>query len=97
MLELLKKSVLTGVGLALLTKDKLDSLAGELIRQGEISEKEGAEFVEEFLRKSQDAQKELEQQVEKIVTGVAQRLQLATRQDIAELAAKIDALASTPR
>jgi len=41
MLDLIKKTMLTGVGLALLAKDEVEGLAKELVDKGKMSEKDG--------------------------------------------------------
>ena len=46
MFELIKKTLLTGVGLAVMTKDKVEELGKELASQAKLSENEGKEFVE---------------------------------------------------
>ena len=44
MLELMKKVVLTGLGAAAMTKEKVQEIAKELAEQATMSEKEGQEF-----------------------------------------------------
>jgi polyhydroxyalkanoate synthesis regulator phasin len=60
MLESIKKGFYTGLGLALITKEKAEELAKELVKKGELSEKEGKGFVEEILKKSKEAEQEFE-------------------------------------
>jgi len=47
MFDLIKKTMLTGVGLAGLTKDKIEKLAKELAKKGKLSEKEGKKLVDD--------------------------------------------------
>ncbi len=42
--DLIKKTMLTGVGLALKTWDEVEDLAKELVEKGKMSEKEGKNF-----------------------------------------------------
>ena len=44
MIELLKKGILTGIGLASLTKEKIERFGKDLIKQGHLSEIEGKEL-----------------------------------------------------
>ena len=44
MFDLIKKTMLTGVGLAAMTKDKVEELAKELSKKGKLSEKEGKDL-----------------------------------------------------
>ena len=92
MFALIKKALLTGVGLAVMTKDKAEELGRELVERGEISEKEGKEFVDELLKKSEQASKDFEKKVEKTVQKALAKLNVATKDDIAELSSKIELL-----
>ena len=89
MFDLIKKTVLTGVGLAAMTKDKVEELAKELTEKGEMSEKEGRELVDELLKKSEQARKDLETKVEGMVRKVLEKMDIVTKKDIARLEKKI--------
>lgn len=64
MFDLIRKTILTGVGLSTMTRDKVKDLAKELTEKGEMSEKEGKELVDELLKKSEKAKKDLETKYE---------------------------------
>ena len=89
MFDLIKKTMLTGVGLAAMTRDKVEELARELIEKGEMTEKEGKDLVDEFMKKSEQAKKDLETKVEGIVEKVLGKMNLATKEDIRRLEEKI--------
>ena len=89
MLDFIKKTMLTGVGLAAMTRDKVEELAKELTEKGEMSEKEGKELVDELLKKSEKAKKDLETKVEGIVEKVLGKMNLASKEDIERLEEKI--------
>jgi polyhydroxyalkanoate synthesis regulator phasin len=57
MLEFIKKSMYVGLGLATMTKDKVEAYAKELAKQTNLSEEEGrklAEFMEKEANKARD-------------------------------------------
>ena len=89
MFDFMKKTMLAGVGLAAMTKDKVEELARELTEKGEISEKEGRELIDDLLKKSEQARKDLEAKVEDMVRKVLEKMNVATREDIARLEKKI--------
>jgi polyhydroxyalkanoate synthesis regulator phasin len=89
MLDLIKKTVLTGVGLAGLTKDKVEQLARTLAKQGNLSEKEGAKLIKDLSKRADKAKRDLEQQIERVVTKTVKRINLATREDVAKLTERI--------
>jgi polyhydroxyalkanoate synthesis regulator phasin len=92
MFDLIKKTILTGVGLTAMTRDKIEELAKELTEKGEMSEKEGKELVEELIKKSERVGKDLETNVENIVQKVLEKIDVATKKDIAGLEKKIKRL-----
>ncbi len=92
MLNLVKKVMLTGVGLAIMTKEKAEELGRELVKKGEITEKEGKEFVEDLLKKSEDARKDFEKKVEESVKKMLARMDIVTKKDINKLVKRVATL-----
>jgi len=92
MLDTIHKMFLAGVGLAAMTKDKIDEHIKELVEKGKLTEKEGREIAEDMLKKSEQAKKDLEKQVEKQVQQTLQTLQIASKQDVEKLSARIEKL-----
>ena len=89
MFDLIKKTMLTGVGLAAMTKDKIEELAKELTEKGKMSEKEGKELLDDLLKKSEQSRKDLETKVEGMVRKVLEKMDMVTKKDIASLEKKI--------
>lgn len=92
MIDLLKKIMFTGVGMASMTKDKISDLAQEVIKKGKLSEKEGKELLDELMKKSEGAQKELETRTEKLVKESLKKMNLASRDDLLKLENKLKKL-----
>jgi len=95
MLEMIKKTMFTGLGLAYMSKGKVEALAKELANLGNASEKEGKAFADELLKKSEEARKELEEQIEKVVKGIMQKMDIATKDDLAKVEAQLHELRKT--
>ena len=93
MIDLIKKIVFTGVGLASLTKDKIEALGKEIADQAKLSEKEGKELLDELMKKSEESRKEVAGQVEKFVKESLEKMNLATRDDLLDLEKKVQQLA----
>ena len=85
MIDLIKKIMFTGVGMASMTKDKISDLAKEIIEKGKLSEKEGKELLDELMKKSEGAQKELEASTDKLVQASLKKMNLASRDDLLKL------------
>lgn len=89
MFNLIKKAMFTGIGLALKTKDEVKDLAEELVKRGEVSEKEGKEFLDELQERYDDAQNKLEQRVENIVKKLIKKADLVTADELKGLKKEI--------
>ncbi len=92
MKELLKDIVYTGVGAAFLTRDKLEELRGELMDKGNLSKEEGKEVIDELLKKSDSARDQLELWITRQVEDRIKQLNLATRDEVAELRRMVEEL-----
>lgn len=92
MFDIIKKAMLTGVGLAAMTRDKIEEMAKELTEKGEMTEKEGRELVDELVKKSEKAKKDLETKMEGIVEKVLVKMNLATKEDISKIEKRLKRL-----
>jgi polyhydroxyalkanoate synthesis regulator phasin len=94
MVDLIKKALYTGVGLAVLTKEKAEELVKDLTQQAKLSEQEGKELFEGLLKQSEQARNDFQAKVDEAVLTVVKRLNLATKDEVTNLAAKVNELAS---
>ena len=92
MLDSIHKMFLAGVGLAAMTKDKIDEHIKELVEKGKLTEKEGHEMADDVLKKSEQARKDLQKQVEEYVQKILDKLQIPSKEEVEELAARIEKL-----
>ncbi|NQS71644.1 MAG: hypothetical protein HQQ73_05760 [Desulfobulbaceae bacterium] len=92
MKELLKNIMYAGLGAAFLTKEKFEELQEELTEKGKMSQEEGKQFVDELRLKSERAREQLDLWVSSRVEERVRQLNLATRDEIADLQRKIDEL-----
>jgi polyhydroxyalkanoate synthesis regulator phasin len=89
MIDFIKKAMFTGIGLASITKDKVEEVAKEFVEQGNLTEKEGRKLVKDMMDYSEKSRGELEGQIEKYVEKALSKLDLARKRDIDELEGKI--------
>lgn len=94
MLDLLKKSVLTGIGLALKTKDEVEDLVKELQKKGEMSEGEGRKFLDDVQKRYDETQEKLEKRVEDAVKDFLKKTKIVTTDELKELKKEIRELKS---
>ncbi|MBN1984399.1 MAG: phasin family protein [Chitinivibrionales bacterium] len=92
MLELIKKSFFTSVGMVYLTKEKIEELAKRIVHEANMSEAEGRTFVAEMIQKSEDAKAGLENAVKQHVEKIFKKLDIPTRSEVTQLREKIATL-----
>jgi polyhydroxyalkanoate synthesis regulator phasin len=94
MVDLIKKAFYTGLGLAVLTKEKAEELVKDLAQQAKLSEHEGKELVDSLMKQSDEARKDFQSRLDEAVLAVVKRLHLATRDEVENLRAKVDELSA---
>lgn len=85
MIDLMKKTLLTGIGFACMTREKIEQFAKTLAEQSDVSEKEGKKMVDELLQKHDEAKEDLDKRVKGIVSSIMEKMNLATRADISRI------------
>jgi poly(hydroxyalkanoate) granule-associated protein len=95
MLDYIRKMTLAGAGLAIITTEKIQEMMDDLVKKGEMTEKEAREAVNEFVEKSKQARKDLEEKVEKIITGFLNRMNIPTRKELDEIKERLERLEKT--
>jgi len=94
MRELLKKTALIGIGLASMTKDKIEHFAKQLADEANLSEEEGRKFVDDILKQSEKTKQSVEESVEKTVRNILAKMDVPTRSDLKALDERLAALES---
>ena len=92
MQEFIKKMMLFGVGLAAMTREKTEEFVKELVKKGEMSEKEGKQLVNDLMEKSKKMTRDLETKTEEMVAATLKRLNIPTRKELDELRERIEKL-----
>ncbi|WP_165075930.1 phasin family protein [Paludisphaera rhizosphaerae] len=92
MIDLIKRTMLTGLGLAVMTKDKVEELGRDLAEQAKLGESEGREFVDNLMKQSETARNEFETRVNALVKKAVEGLNLVHKDEVAKLQGRIDAL-----
>jgi polyhydroxyalkanoate synthesis regulator phasin len=92
MFDLLKKTILTGIGIASMTKDKIEELGKKISKESKLTEEEGKKMVNDLLKQSEKARKDLEFQVQKLVKNALEKLDIPTRDELNRLEKRIKKL-----
>jgi len=83
--QLLKKLILSGIGVLALTQEKIEELVDDLAKKGEIAwgEKEG--LLAELIEKGKKQREEVERKIKKRVEEVISQINIATKKDVERL------------
>ena len=92
MFDLLKKTILAGIGIASMTKDKIEKLGKKISEESKLTAEEGKKFVNDLLKQSEKARENLEAQVQKFVKNALEKLDIPTREDFNRLEKRIKKL-----
>ena len=92
LMSVVKKTMMTGIGLALKTKDEVEDWARDLVTRGEVTENEGEKFVDELLKRYDEARENLETRIEKVTQEFITKAKVASSEEVAELRKEIEEL-----
>ena len=91
-LGLLRRVLLAGVGVVVLTQEEIEKVVTRLVERGEIAEQDGKKLVHEVMDKRKKGAKKAEDEMDKRVTEILDRMNVPTKSDIEALSAKITVL-----
>lgn len=87
MFDLFRKTMFTGLGLALKTRDEIEALGKDWTRRQEMSEEEGRKFMDELRERYESSSRKFDEKVERTVNEVLSRTNIASRKEVESLEA----------
>ena len=90
--QLLRKLILSGIGIFALTQEKIEELVEELAKKGEIAWGEKEDLLRELIEKGKEQKTEMERKIGEKVEEILSRINIASKDDIKRLEKKIDEL-----
>ena len=81
MMDMLKKGMYVGLGLASMTKDKVEAVAKEMAANAKLSEEEGRKFSETLQKEAADARKNLDAMIENAIEKAYAKVPCSKRFD----------------
>ena len=89
MKDILKKTILFGLGLGAITRDKAGALVKDLKKKGYLNTTEGKKLVNDILAESLRTQKKIQDSIKKQVKETVKSSPLATKKDLKDLEKKL--------
>lgn len=90
--EAARKVLLAGIGAVALAQDEIEDFVDRLVERGEIAEKDGKKLVNEVMDRRKNDVHKAEDEVNKRIEDVLDRMNVPTKGDIDALSEKIAAL-----
>jgi polyhydroxyalkanoate synthesis regulator phasin len=88
--EVIKKAMLAGLG----AQEKAKEFIDELVKAGELSKTEAASVVKEWASKAEEGKKDMDHKIKDAISAGLEKINVATRDDLANLDKKIQGLAA---
>ncbi len=95
MIDFVKKTMQMSLGLAFMTKEKVEELASEIVEKGKLSGKESKDFINDLVQKSEETSRKVEAQISETVKKTMIKMNLATQDELSELKSQLAELKET--
>jgi polyhydroxyalkanoate synthesis regulator phasin len=92
MFEIFKKSLFAGLGLAVVTKTKLEKVLEKLVEEGKMSREEAEKMGQELLESGEKQWDDFETKLKETVKGFLENMDLSKASDLKKLEKKVKAL-----
>ena len=89
MLDIFKKGIYLGLGIASTTKEKVEGLVDEMIEKGELTKEEKSKAVKEILQKFERDEKEFKEKTKAVVNERLNDIRFASQKEVKELRKKV--------
>ena len=92
MMEMLRKVLLATIGAAAIAQEEIEALVNRLVERGEIAEKDGKKLMHEMMEKRKSKTAKVEEDINKNLESVLDRMSIPSKADVEALSQKITAL-----
>jgi len=92
MTEMLRKVLLATIGAAAIAQEEIEALVNRLVERGEIAEKDGKKLMHEMMEKRKSKTAKVEEDINKNLESVLDRMSIPSKADVEALSQKITAL-----
>jgi poly(hydroxyalkanoate) granule-associated protein len=90
--EATRKVLLASIGAVAIAQEELEAFVNKLVERGEIAEQDGKKLVRDVMERRKKEAKKAEDELEKRMEDILDRMNVPTKSDIEALSAKITAL-----
>ncbi len=92
MIDILRKTILAGVGASVVTVERIESLLDELVERGELSATEAKNAANRLAAEGKSEMKDMNKRLSSLFDEMLNRAHVATRDDLEALKQRVNAL-----
>ena len=92
MVRMIEKSMLLGLGILTLTRDRVVQAVNSMVAEGEVKEEEASNIIDRLVARGEEEREELRNLVRDELDKFRINMPMASRKDIEDLSQKIDKL-----
>ena len=92
MFDFIKKSLLAGLGLAVVTKTKLEMVMDKLVEEGKMSKEDAEKTLKELLESGEKQWQDFESKTQELVKEIIDKMDICRKKDLEALTKKIKAI-----
>ncbi len=92
MLDLLKRSMLAGIGAAVLTRDKIREATKKFVEEGKISSEEAEKLTEDLIKNGEREWEELNSKFQSTFKKFGENLEIVRKKDFVDLKTRVEVL-----
>lgn len=90
--DLVKKALSLGVGITVVSKEKIESVVNDLVKRGEMAPNQSKELIQRLMEKGEAEQAEWKELLRQQLKNMLAELQVATHEDIEKLSMRLEKL-----
>ncbi|GAB4243917.1 MAG: hypothetical protein Kow00122_00090 [Thermoleophilia bacterium] len=83
--DIIERTLMLGLGAATLTRERLQTVADEFVRRGQLTREEGKDMVESLASRSKEEARAALRQIDSTLQGAYSELGLATKREVEDL------------
>lgn len=83
--DIIERTLMLGLGAATLTRERLQAVADDFVRRGQLTREEGKEMVDSLASRSKEEARAALRQIDSTLQGAYSELGLATKREVEDL------------
>jgi polyhydroxyalkanoate synthesis regulator phasin len=92
MFELIRKSILAGIGVAVVTKEKIEEATRHFVKEGKLSTEEAEKFADEMIKSGEREMDEMNSRISEAMKKWADNIEIVRKKEFQELSGRLDIL-----